>query len=416
MILARCLKGMQYLHAALFFGVLIPLFYALAEWNDPAGTGVLYLKCLLITIPIVVTERAAKHIRSVVVYFLCCAGLFAGMAVLVGAIDCFWGSGRQFEWYEACYCAGMLAETLFLIIKRFADRVRAAKWEREEPLAAKKISFLDAPTGSLVWYFVVFYLFGICLNAELLCDIAFVSAIVYTFIAVFYEYFCATGNYLEMNKRTRGILKRRLYGVSFSMLLVFAALLLVGMLPAILLSGQRQYTDIREWLDDVVLVPYQYENDIGFEPPAFGGPDWMELLNDGEPAPEPSKFVNALFWGIGAVCVGAFMYGVFLVIRQVLRDFRNSHDENGDLVEALEDDVLRQRESMLKRRGRGAQSEAERIRRRYRRTIRKHRKDRPAPYESPTEIEAYAGLKDDEQMQVLHQQYEEVRYGKFKNI
>lgn len=416
MILARCLKGMQYLHAVLFFAVLIPLFYAMAEWNDPAGTGVFYFKCLLIAVPIIVTERAAKRIRSVVVYLMCCAGLFVGMAGLVGGIDCFSGSGRQFEWYEICYCVGMLAETLFLILKRFADRVKAAKWEREEPLAAKKISFLDAPTLSLVWYFVVFYLLGICLNAKQLCDIAFVSAIVYTFTAVFYEYFCATGNYLEMNKRTQGIPKRRLYGVSFSMVLVFATLLLVGMLPAIILSGQRQYMDIRKWLDDVVLVPYEYENAIGFEPPVSGGPDWMELLNDVEPAPEPSKFINALLWGIGAVCVGVFLYGVFLMIRQVLRDFRNSYDENGDLVEELEDDALRQRETMLKRRGRGTQSEAERIRRRYRKTIRKHRKDRPAPYECPTEIEAYAGLKDDEQMQLLHQQYEEVRYGKFKNI
>ncbi len=60
----------------------------------------------------------------------------------------------------------------------------------------------------------------------------------------------------------------------------------------------------------------------------------------------------------------------------------------------------------------GAGSAAERIKRRYRKTIRKHRKDRPAPYESPTEIEAGAGLKDDEQMRQLHKAYEEVRYGK----
>lgn len=60
----------------------------------------------------------------------------------------------------------------------------------------------------------------------------------------------------------------------------------------------------------------------------------------------------------------------------------------------------------------GVENEAQRIRRKYRKTIRKHRKDRPAPYESPAEIEALAGLEQDEQMQKLHVQYETVRYGK----
>lgn len=61
---------------------------------------------------------------------------------------------------------------------------------------------------------------------------------------------------------------------------------------------------------------------------------------------------------------------------------------------------------------RGIESEAQRIRRKYRKIIRKHRKDRPAPYESPIEIEVLAGLGEDEQMQKLHVQYEIVRYGK----
>ncbi|MDE6621050.1 MAG: hypothetical protein K2K74_11300 [Lachnospiraceae bacterium] len=139
----------------------------------------------------------------------------------------------------------------------------------------------------------------------------------------------------------------------------------------------------------------------------------MELLDDGEPAPEPSVVASAVLWAIGAVCVAAFLYGIFQMIRQILRDFRNSRDENGDLIEELEDDQnLKQREEVFHRKRRGAESEAERIRRRYRRMIRKHRKERPAPYESPLEIEEYAGLKNDEEMQLLHMQYEEVRYGK----
>lgn len=415
MIWERGFRWMEYLHAALFFALFVPLVYAVPKWSDPAGTGVLYLKCLLIVVPVVVTERAARNIRSVVLYFLISLLLMAGMGVAVRLIAFLSGEKGVFEGYAVCYGVVMLAETLFIVVKRFADRVRVARQQREEPLAARFVSFLERPALSLVWYFVVLYLFGICLSARALCDIAFYSAIAYTFLALFYEYFGATRAYLEMNKRTKGISRRRLYGVSFSMLLLFAALLSVGMLPAVLLAGQRQYTDIREWLDGVELIPYEYENDYGFQTPqAAGGADWMELINDGKPAPEPSKLVLAVFWGIGTACVLALLYGIFQMIRQILRDFRDSRDENGDIVEEIdEDQALQPKEVFLGRKGRrGTESEAERIRRKYRRTIRKHRKERPAPYESPAEIEEYAGLGKDEQMQELHRQYEEARYGK----
>ena len=412
MMLRKGLKAMEYLHATLLFVVFVPLIYAVTQWSDPAGTGDLYLKCLLVAVPVIVTERAAKQVRSVILYFMISALLLAGVGGTAKLIVFLTGEKGVYKGYEICYCVVMIAETFFVIIKRFADRVKAAKWKREEPLAAGLVSFLDNPTISLVWYFVVFYLIGFCFNAELLCDISFYSAIIYTFPALLYEYFGKTKAYLEMNKRTEGIPRRRLYGVSFSMFLLFSMLLLVGMMPAVLLAGWRQYTDIREWFDDVKPIPFEFEGDAGFQQPAVGGEDWMELLNDGRPAPEPSKVANAIFWVVGIACVLAFLYGVLQIIRQVLQDFRNSRDENGDRIEEIKDDQnLQQKEDILNRKRRhGAESEAERIRRRYRKTIRKHRKDKPAPYESPAEIEEYAGLKNDEQMQQLHRDYERVRY------
>lgn len=414
MTLQRGIKAMEYLHATLLFVMLMPLICAVVEWSDPAGMGALYLKCLLIAVPIIVTERAAKRVRSVILYMGISVLLLAGVGGVSGLIALLTSGGGRFGGYEICYCIVMILETFFVIMKRFVDRVRAAKWEREEPLAAKRISFLERPTLSLVWYFVVFYLIGLCLRAKLLCDIAFYSTIVYTFLALFYEYFGVTRAYLEMNRRTRGIPRRRLYGVGLSMLLVFSVFMLIGMMPAVFLAGQRPYTDIREWFANVHFVPYEYESVYEFQEPSAGGADWAELLDDGEPAPEPSKVVNVIMGVIGTVCLLAFAYGVILMIRQVLRDFRSSRDENGDFVEEIEDDpIARQRETLFSRRARrGAASEAERIRQKYRRTIRKHRKERPAPYESPAEIEEYAGLGNDEQMQQLHREYEKARYGK----
>lgn len=410
MTLQKGLKGIEYLHVTLLFVMFVPMVYAVTGWSDPTGTQVLYLKCLLIAVPVIVTERVGKQVRSVIVYFMISALLLAGVGGMTGLVILLADQSGSFEGYEVCYCVMVLLETLFLIVKRFSDRVKAARWKREEPLAAKVISFLDHPALSFVWYFVVFYLFGILLNAKLLCDIAFYSAIVYTFLALIYEYFGTTKAYLERNKRTKGIPRRRLYGVSFSMLLVFLMLLFAGMMPAVFLAGQRQYMDIRDWFGNVGPVPVEYESDAVFQQPMMGGADWTELLDD----EEPSKAVNAILWVIGIACALAFLYGVILMIRQVLEDFRSSRDENGDIVEEISDDqILQRKEVILNRKARRqTESEAERIRRKYRRMIRKHRKERPAPYESPAEIEEYAGLKDDEQMQQLHREYEEVRYGK----
>lgn len=412
-LLRRCMKGIEYSHATLIFAVLIPLACAVCFTSDPAGTIPFYLKCLLILIPILLTDYAVRHIRSLFLYIFFCIVVFA---VMGGIVFCFWhmaernGGGGL---YQMCYSIGILVETIAVVIMRFCDRIKAARREREDPLAPEEPGFLNLPALSRVWFFVVLYLIGICLNAKTLCDITFFSAVLYTFLALVYEYTGAAEHYLSLNKRTKGISKRRIYGIGFSMLCVFAVFLFLGMLPAIFLAGQRQYTDVREWFRDLGPIPLEYDPMMDFQAPVSGGADMMELLDLDGPPPEPSKLATAVLYVLGFVCMMAFVYGMFLVIRQVFRDFRDSHDENGDLIEELEPEKIIDKEAFFQKMGwRGVENEAQHIRRKYRKTIRRHRKDRPAPYESPAEIEALAGLGRDEQMQKLHVQYETVRYGK----
>lgn len=412
--LNRGLKTIEYIHAVLHFAILIPFVYAVAGLSDPAGVGVLYLKCLLAAVPVVLTDLAVRRVKSLVWYVLSCAALVICLSGGIRGLFYLSAETGQMTLGQMCYFAGIVVETLIIAGMRLYNRVKEAAREREEPLAAKERGMLDSPALSHVWYFVVFYLLGLCTDAKALCDIAFASTIAYTFLALVYEYIGAARAYLEINKRTRGISRRRLYGIGLSMLLLFAVLLLAGMMPAVLLIQQRQYTNFRDWFSEVELAPFDYEGIGGFETPIQGGGSMMELLGVGEPAPEPSMLMNTIFWIIGTVCVLVFCYGVFMIIRQVLRDFRNGRDENGDVVEEIEDEPSQKVEHINRKRYRGMESEAERIRRRYRKMIRKHRKERPAPYESPAEIEAWAGLKEDEAMQQLHVEYEAVRYGSLK--
>ena len=298
-------------------------------------------------------------------------------------------SGKGYlEGYALCYGVVMLLETVFVSLIRMGDRLREAKWRKEnDPFATKEISILERPN------MVVF------------------SAVVYPFLVFLYLHLESTRDYLKINHRTRGIPVKRLYRISSVMFALFVLLLFVGMLPGIFLSGHRRYTDIRTWFRDVkpVLVVDGSGSEMMWTP--YGDMDMNEFLYGDEPPPEPSVVIEAIFWILGVLCVVVFVYGVVLAIRQLLKDFRNSRDENGDLVEEIKEDSASVKEDILNlRRRHGVDSEIEKIRRQYRKTIRKHRKDRPAPFESPTEIEENAGLKEDEKMRQLHKEYESARY------
>ena len=95
-------------------------------------------------------------------------------------------------------------------------------------------------------------------------------------------------------------------------------------------------------------------------------------------------------------------------VYSVFQDFRAVNDENGDIVEELQDtdDIINITAPLRRRK----LSERERIRREYRKVIRRHRKDRPAVYESPAEIEQNAGITQTEEGIALHDRYETARY------
>ena len=408
MIINRSLKIIGYAHVTLLFAPLIPLLYMMGGLWDPAGAGVLYVKCLLIVIPAIIIDWAAKRVKYLVVYI----GICVGLLMAVWGIAAFFHASRA---YAVCYCIVMSAGIIFIALKRLQARLKkSSRKKAEDPLAAKEDEFLDTPRLAFLGYFVVIYALGLCLNGKALCDMTFGSAVAYLFLALIATYFRETRGYLEINKRIKGIPTRRLYGVGLAMLLLFLAMLLIGILPSFFLASHRQYADVRGWLQSSEMVPPEYPNEMEFSD--AGDMEMWEMLHDGEPAPEPSVFVNILFGVISGVCILVVASGIFRAIRRVFQDFRNSREENGDIIEEIKDKGRTDKEEKLEKGHRHTDSAAEKIKRRYRKMIRMHRKDRPAPYDSPAEIEEGAGLQDDEEMRELHRAYEEVRYGQIERL
>lgn len=396
------MRVLTYLHATLIAMLVLPLLYALTEISDVNGEGILYLKCLLIFVPIMVTEIAVRRLKNLGIYVLSC------IAVTVAV----WGVIRLlFSDSGALYLIVMTIESLFVSFFRFKERIRLAIQEKEDDFyAGPAVSLINQPSFGFLWYFAMMYMIGIVFNSKALCDITFWNAAIYFFVALAYTYIKATNHYLGLNKWTKSIPRKRLYAISAAMTGLFAVLVLIVMLPSFFLAGQRRYTDIRTWSDDMEFVEYQ-----PMDWPQTGGDDYSDeywiMMDDMEAPPEPSKFWSYLSW---LMTVAGIVFMVYLAVKMLLkifREFRDSYDENGDKVEELDDEPMQKEERLRLRRSMKADSEAERIRRMYRKTIKKHRKEIPAKYESPSEIEKNAGLFEDKDMKRLHAQYENVRYG-----
>jgi hypothetical protein len=381
--------------------MITPLLYGVGEVGLENSTPVIAIKCLIILIPVVITKKAEHSSKNLVIYLFVCVCTIA----FVSAVT--YMPFRPLSVYDYCYVVTIVAETVLLTVTRLVDRLKKA----DDFLSAKEASIFDKPKVAYAWYFVLMYIVGILFNSKLLCDISFWVTIVYLVTAFLYEYLTGTKRYLYINNRIKGIPKKRLYGISTAMVLVFLLICLVGVLPSIFMSGYRQYTDIRHWMDDVPPVEIEVGGDGDFSVVQMENP-MMGLMQEGGEPTEPSKLLNAVLWIIGALCIIGVIYGIIQTIRQIFKDFRNTLDENGDIIEEIIDDEAQYKEDELYIKGRHLDSEAMRIRRRYKKVIKKHRKELPAPYESPYEIEENAGLRNDEEMKSLHGEYENARYGR----
>ena len=397
---------LECIHATLVFALFIPFVYALCGFAPPEGTILFYLKCLLVAIPVSVTRTAVDRARTLGTYILVCAAL---LAVIYG-ITADAGPGGFTGLSALCYRLGLLAETAAIAGIRLVDRIKHRRWEsikKTDPLAVYERSFLDRPSLNNC-YFIVMYLAGILLDAKPLCDIALFSAVVYLFPALAYTFFTATEHYLMLNKRTKGIPRRRLYAVSGGMLCLYAALLLAVSLPSFLLINTRKYTDIREWFTDLPMAPAGWENNVEYTTPGTDMADMAQIFIQ-DAAETPGLFWEALLGILGIVCGTVCVWAVIAMIRRIFRDFRLDLDENGDQIEDIEENTKDRRVAETVRESNG---EMPKIRRLYKRTIRKHRKGCPAAYETPAEMEEKAGLAEDAIMQALHVDYERIRYGK----
>lgn len=396
-----------WIHATLIMAMIMPLLYAFgAKQPDDIGQNLFY-KCLVIILPVIATDLIIKKCEGLLSYLILSVLVFAATAA-AGWVAA--GSLHQ-SFILWIYLFVLLCETIFVIISRMSERLRRNE-EQEvskdtDPTWRPSLDSLRTPSFAVLIFFVAVYVIAINLNNPAVCNAALLCAIVYTVITFLYLHVSETENYLALNKRTCNIPSKRIYGIGNGMLAIFMLLFIVVMLPALFTISNRHYRDLRE---STALLNIDYtelieENERQADTP-MPPEAWMEQFGAPEPPPE---WLDTLFYIMETIVAILLAAALIKIIYDTFKSFRAAADENGDIVEELAEtnEGVKIKRLRISRR---KLSERERIRKEYRKFIRRYRKERPARYESPTEIERNAGISESEECKRIHNQYELARY------
>lgn len=402
-------RASGWIHATLIIAIIIPLLYALSTDQQYAIVQTLYYKSLVIALPVILTDLAADRCKGLFSYLIMSLLIFIATAAVGLTVS---GSMRHSTMLLA-YLLLLLCETTVLIINRLIERLHKKKEaeaiKNEDPTWQPLRHTLREPAFPVLIYFLVVYSIALNLDCPPVCNAALFSAAVYVPVTFLYQYIDETEHYLALNKRTCNLPSKRIYGIGNGMLAIFLLLFMLMALPALFTVSNRHYRDLRKWEPDIEI---DYVEPMPENTQDNSGEDLMAALLAEYGEPKPAPYWLILLSDIAEAAVFLFL-GIMLLkmIRNTFRDFRGVNDENGDLVEELEE-AREEASQIVMPASHRILTQKERIRKEYRKTIRRHRKDRPAPYESPMEIETNAGIADTAEGRELHRNYESARYGR----
>ena len=112
-----------WIHTTLIMAIIIPLLYALCVKDQAAVGPYLYLKCLVILFPVVVTDLAADKCRNLLSYLFFSALTLAA----TGAMGWVTAGSLRNGFLLFGYMLLLAGETLFVIVNRLTARLQKKK-------------------------------------------------------------------------------------------------------------------------------------------------------------------------------------------------------------------------------------------------------------------------------------------------
>ena len=406
---------------------ILPAVYMMSDGRVDEMLLPLYLAFYVLLIPSASAKIAARRVRSLGAYLGICAAALAGTFFLASAVCRLlpWelvlkkeallsAAGVSFAGFRSsAYMFFVAVESIVIVLSMIlvrlneSDRIQA---KRDQDLNWRPHKYLfDRPSRPILVWFALLYVHALVFSCPVNCSISAAGFLIYGAMLYFFRHAEETTDYMKRLSYLVRMPSERIRAIGTT---AAAAVILTAIVPAaialFLTTWARPYRDLRDYETRVGPVVEQYMNEVmqmpsgGFLPEEFEEPE--------EPA-EPWKYE----WVFNIIASGIFILFLLFVawriarnVKDVFTRFRDREDDDGDLAESIPDVY----ESLVFRgRRKTPDTERERIRREYRKAVRKAGLFRPGPSETPEEIEKNAGIFDNPAMRELHDRYEEVRYG-----
>ena len=405
-------RSLEYLHVLLLFSMLAPLIYMANRQFELGQVYRMYFAGYLLIVPIIGLMKAERGCKNFIQYLAVCLCMCFIAKIGAQKLGQYVLNEKAALVYMVCtvICTVLIAVAAF-VTRMYKIRRREARENQDATWTADGFQ-LDKPNKGIGAIFVVIYVVGLFRTAPQICNLALYSMLAYLILTISYEYINAMEEYLRLNEsmcQVRNIPYKRIYGIGKLFFISYLFLLVLTVIPAFLTADNRDYVEFKN--SEYQKKIEAEDLDIYVQPPMEAMVDPMLEEIEVEPIipPELLPFLDAIFYVLGVIILAVLLFAVITIIRNELKQFAKATEEEEDVVEALE--PVEEVEQFFTRKRTWKRTEEEGVRRLYRKFIRKHRKELPAIYETPIEIETAAGVADTEEGRYMHEMYEQARYG-----
>ena len=389
-----------WLHDILLFAGCYVIVPALLEM-ETAQANRYFAGCLWLLVPIILSWLCIRKIKMLALYLLVCAAAAVCMNALSG-----------------CLLTGILTALIFLI--RGYVRIKRGKLKKmlqEMPGEAgaeldKELwelpTLLDAPEALHWMVFAGYYVILLYLRKGSLLNRIFFLAVVDVFLVFIFEYLSGLRIFLEDHGKIANLPKKSVKKAGHMLLALALPLLLLFVLPSVLYH-REPLTELKFELPGVPVMPETEEMEpIGSE----GEKNPLAALMQ-EEMKEPPAWIRmlseAFTWMFSAAVLIFCIILIYRLCRHAMRSFAAGEE---DRVIFTEDEEEEQAQPVLRKKRHFWQRTDEKwkIRRQYKRAIRKTMPGTPEGWETPRELEEKANAQSEAVSKELHELYEKARY------
>ena len=404
---------LEWMHPVFLYTLICPFFYVFFKERTDAFMPGLYFSGFSLLLCAIASRAAAGRVISFGKY----------LAVLLPAAAC----SVTIGWLAAGWLVSpglrqaLLVEQLTGCVLMSLDSVRIRmrekrrkKAERENDISWNETPILlEKPGISGLACSCVVYVAALLNHCPVLCDLALLNCMLYALLLLLHRHLETTAGYLADTSRLSNVPAGKIHVLRKGLFLLLFSIVVLVCLTAWLTGKKRVYRDLRF---------YEYTTVFGQPEPApdFSGgmtPEMLrlwfpELLQVKETPAWMKQVSEILGWAVLTLALGLLLTGIY----RYFLAFRGTAEENGDIAVQLDQKEQGARIHARRRSRFPWLSEKDRIRRRYKKVIRRYHPGRPLPSDTPAQIEAGTAFPSSFPVRELHESYEQARYGKEPGI